>query len=268
MTGRILATLLGVVLAASAFAAEVKTGTLAGTIGIRGGAPLAEGVAFFFNAAGGVPPAPERYWRVPDEMVPLDSQGRFTARLPVGDWYVGAVKRGESREIGPPREGDYFFMGRDENGKARRFSVLHDQRTEMGVLHEAVPFDRSLTAVREGTTGMEGVVLDRDGKPVAGVIVFAFASPTTAGRPLFVSERTGTDGRFLLRVADEGTYYLKIREAYGGGPPIDGAMVAGVGDESPLTVKVKRGGIRSDIEIRAHRFSRPVPGSGKQRKRD
>ena len=71
----------------------------------------------------------------------------------------------------------------------------------------------------EGITGIEGKVVNADGKPAEGVSVFAYLSPKMIGRPLFTSDRTGPDGKFLLRVANGGSYYLKARDGYGGGPP-------------------------------------------------
>ena len=62
--------LLMFIMAATVGAEERKTGFLSGRLMIKNGEPLVGGMAFLFNHAAGPPPSPEKYWRVPDEIVP------------------------------------------------------------------------------------------------------------------------------------------------------------------------------------------------------
>ncbi|MSM39657.1 MAG: carboxypeptidase regulatory-like domain-containing protein [Geobacter sp.] len=245
-------------LAGAGIAAERQTGTLTGKLAQKNGAPLSGGLVFFFNQVSGPPPSPEEYWRVPDEIADLDNDGRFSAELLEGTYFVGAIQRMGAKEVGPPIEGDLFLVGRDPQGKPRTFTVKAGQQQDLGTIAGALPFGK--TTVRPGTTGIEGVVVGPEGKPVVGVFVFAFLTPAMVGRPLFVSEKTGPDGRFLLRLAEGGEYYLKAKELYGGGPPRQGGIIGAYGDDEPKAVKVKSGAIAKGISIKGLRF----PGQGRK----
>jgi hypothetical protein len=65
---------------------------------------------------------------------------------------------------------------------------------------------------------IEGRVLGPDGRPRAGVYAALYDNPDLLNRPVFLSDITGEDGRFLLPVPVPGTYYLGARSGYGGSP--------------------------------------------------
>lgn len=241
--------------------AEEPRGTLTGQLLMKGGKPMAGGTVFLFTAAG-PPPAPERYWRVPEEVMTLDSAGRFTMELPPGSYHVGGVKREKEQEIGPPRAGDHFLTSRDEQGEPRAFTVRGGETTDIGSLGEATPFDSAVTGKREGITGIEGTITDPTGKPVAGALAFAYPTPEMSGKPLFVSDRTGADGRYLLRVREGGRYFLKVRDLYGGGPPAEGAVMGVYGDSVPQPLTVKTGNLTPQADIRVIRFTRNGRAAG------
>jgi hypothetical protein len=218
----------------------------------KGGAPLEGGLAFFFNKASGPPPLPDKYWRVPDEIAELDADGRFATELLEGTYYLGAIKRMASKDVGPPNEGDLYLIINNLPEKQRTITVKAGVAQDVGTIAEAIPYRKSFAT--EGITGIEGVVADPEGKPVPGVFVFAFLTPAMVGRPLFVSEKTGVDGKFLLRLAKEGSYYLKVKELYGGGPPRQGGIIGGYGEDAPKAVEVKGGSIVKGIKIKGSRF--------------
>lgn len=242
--------------AQAATAQEIKTGAVTGTIMLKGAGPMAGGLVFLFNDASGPPPSPDRYWRVPDEIVPTNHEGKFTAELVAGRYYLGAIKRQSGQRIGPPEEGDFFFTSTDKGGKPKAYSIKKGETLDIGVVADAVPFKKSPATA--GVTAIEGVVLGVDGKPVDGALVFAFLTPAMVGKPLFVSERTGKDGRYILRVHEGGKYYLKVRDVYGGGPPEAGNVIGGHGEKEPVGVVVKSGDAAKAIDITVIRF----PGRG------
>lgn len=231
-------------------------GTLTGRLLMKGGRPMAGGTVFLFAAEAGPPPAPERYWRVPDEVMTLDADGRFSMELVPGSYHVGGVKREKEQEIGPPRAGDHFLTSRNDQGGPRSFTVRAGETTDIGSLGDAVPFDPALGGKREGATGIEGTIIDPAGRPVSGALVFAYLNPDMSGKPLFVSERTGADGRYLLRVSEGGRYFLKVRDLYGGGPPAEGAVMGVYGDSAPQPLMVKTGTLTPQADIRVVRFTR------------
>ncbi len=245
------------------FSQETKTGVVTGKLITKDGKPMSGGKVFFFNAETGPPPSPERYWRVPDEISDMDSEGRFSVVLVAGRYFMGAIKRVSGPEIGPPRDGDMFLASRDENGKPKQYMIRKGEKTDIGVISGATPFKRP--QIKDGISAIEGTVIFQDGKPAEGALVFAYMTPTMTGRPTFVSEKAGRDGKYVLRVSEGGKYYLKVRDIYGGGPPTKGGIVGSYAGEAPIPVSVKTGETTRGIDIKVVRFrgrgpKGPVPG--------
>ncbi len=242
----------------------VKTGTLAGQFLTTTGVPLAGGMVYLFNDAVGPPPSRDKYWRVPDFMDTLDGDGKFSLTVPQGKYYLGATKRVSGKSIGPPQEGDLFAISADDKGTPRLYTVKEDSRQDVGKMATAVPFHREGVSYGVGVTSVEGVILDADGKPVADALVFAFVSAAAVGRPLYASDTTGKDGKFILRVSDAGKYFLKVRSVYGGGPPVKGEMIGDYGEKEPVAVTLIKGDRVTGVVIKVRRF----PGRGPIGERD
>jgi hypothetical protein len=246
----------------TAFCEESKTGSLTGKVMITDGVPMAKGVVFVFNSATGPAPSSDRYWRVPDEIVKTDAEGRFDAKLANGTYFIGAIQRKSGEDIGPPQEGDLFlpFHG---DGSPKAYVISNGSVTNVGIITGAVPFKKSSIKISGGITAIEGKVTDASGNPVQHAFVFGFLTPAMVGKPLFISERTGTDGRFLLRVHQGGDYFLKIRNTYGGGAMKAGEIMGSYGQEGPMAIRVKTGEIITGINIAGIRF----PGQGPNKKK-
>jgi len=228
-------------------AGESKTGRITGKVMMKDGGPLTGGIVNFYSETSGPPPYPERYWRVPDVIADIDEEGRFSTDLEEGNYYICALLQLSGGNVGPPEEGDYFFIGKDKDGKPRIYSLKKGESRDVGLLGEAVPFHA--TPAGE-LSGIEGTVINTEGKPVKGTIVFAFATPEMVGQALFVSNRTGTDGKYDLRVDEGGTYYLVVRDIYGGGPPEGGVVISG---HSTIVAIVKKGELTKGLDIKVLR---------------
>ena len=236
-------------------AKDVKTGTISGQIMIKGDGPMAGGRVFFFKDSSGPPPSREKYWRIPDYMTDIDNRGKFSVELPEGKYYMGAIKKvSEKKNIGPPDEGDLFFAGTNGKGMPKAYIIKQGEKTDVGVIAEAAPFKRSVVKFDDGITAIEGMVIDKGAKPVEGALVFAFLSPSMVGRPLFASERTGKDGKYILRVHEGGKYYLRVRSVYGGGPPKEGEMIGDYDQKEPIIADVKTGEKLQGVNIKIKRF--------------
>lgn len=237
-----------------AYAGSDGKGRIMGTMMLHNGEPMANGSAFLFKDGSGPPPVPEKYWRVPDEIVAIDASGRFSAEVPDGTYYLGAIKRISGNELGAPNDGDYFLINRDEKGNPKPYLVKAGETTDVGTISSVHPFSRATYLKQEGITAIAGTVTDDKGKPVERALVFAFVTPTMVGKPLFVSERTGKNGEFFLRVDKGGTYYLKSREVYGGGAPKAGEIIGGYGERTPEPVTVETGKTVKGVDLRVIRF--------------
>lgn len=231
-------------------------GTLKGFIQTSEGTPLAGGEVFFFNEATGPSPAPEKYWRVADEMSSLDDKGGFSVELSPGRYFIGAILRKGGKTIsGPPSDGDIYFAGES------RYEVLPAAQNNLEVIKGAKPFSKSILVKESRLTIIEGALFDPSGKPIENVMVFAHKQLSMNDKPLFVSEGTNKEGAYQLRVAGGGTYYLRLRDIYGGGAPVEGTFMGAYGGNNPIAVVIKEGEVMKGINLTGERFMRPKPAS-------
>jgi len=227
-------------------APEINTGIITGRLVIKGVGPMMGGTVFFFNEASGPPPSATKYWRVPTEAFRVDENAGFAAILPEGKYYMGVIERLSGEPLGPPQEGDYFFISQDKKGRPKKYTVKKNTTLDLGIISGAKPFKRT-TLVKKGITAIEGAILNEKGEPSEGMMVFAFTTPTMVGRPLFVSERSDKNGKYLLRLHSGGKYYLRARANYGGGPPSADEVMGIYGDGKPISIQT--GQARKGINI-------------------
>lgn len=238
----------------SIFAADGDTGSISGRLMCKDGGSMAGGKVFIFRADAGPPPVNDKYWRVPDKIADITSDGRFSITLAEGNYFIRAIKRSSGNKMGPPDEGDYIFSSYDENGKTKLYSVKNNENIDIGTVAEAVPYKKKAVD-SSNLTAIEGTVFDAQKRPIAGVLVLALKNPKIAGKPLFASERTGKDGKYILRVSGGDTYYLRARSGKGGAP-VPGEMIGQYGSEERLRpVKVETGKIIGGIDITLAPFS-------------
>ncbi len=249
--------------ATSVFAENLEFGKMSGMMMIKDGGPLSKGMVVFFRADEGPVPDPDRYLRIPDEVVDLDEKGFFSIRLPVGRYFMGAIKRMSGELIGPPNDGDYFFISEDSNGAPRTYVIEKDHDLDIGTVSDAVPFKR---VIAKDATGISGIIHDVKNEPVKGAIVFAYFTQTMTGLPPFTSYRTGEDGKYFISVSHAGKYYLRVRDVYGGGPPVPGALMGSYGEEKPSGVKVAKGKITGGIDMSVVKHLQRGPKRGEVRK--
>ncbi|HJV33451.1 hypothetical protein [Geomonas sp.] len=212
--------------------------TVTGQVVDSAGAPLAGGSLQLFNAAAGPPPSQDRYWRIPNLLRPLGPDGKFTLKLREGKYYIGALKRKSGQEVGPPQAGDPFYIHHDEKGAPQPLEVKAGEQRDLGRMVAGAYQGKQIMS-GPGITAIAGTVVDPAGHPVEKAVVFA--SVAAVGRPLFAAEPTGKDGKFLLRIADGGSFFLRARHSYGGAPPIAGQPVGTLRDRAMFSVVVKKG---------------------------
>jgi len=230
-------------------AGEIKTGVITGTIMISGAGPLEGGQVMVYDAAAGPPPMPFKYERTPDIAKDIEAGGKFRVELPPGKYYLSAIKRLSGERIGPPQTGDYVFRSLDDKGLAKEYLIQAGSLIDIGTV-SAAPLKPERLLSHAVTTSIEGVVKGKGGRPVADAVVAAFVTQAMQGKPLFVSEKTGKDGKYILRVPP-GTYYLRARNVFASGPPQEGQIVGyyGEGEAAPVTVKEAERKKGNDINV-------------------
>ncbi|WP_025322870.1 carboxypeptidase-like regulatory domain-containing protein [Deferrisoma camini] len=133
-----------------------------------------------------------------------------------GRYWVVARKRLHEGGMGPVRKGDLYGIA-----PANPVPIRDGQETRLDI--HLVQKEQD-TAPDAGSmeltgTGVRGRVVDPQGRPVAGVYVFAYRNRTIGhGMPDFRTLPTGPDGRFELPLGEGGLFYLGGRENSGGSP--------------------------------------------------
>jgi len=232
-------------------------GSLAGRVMISAKSPMANGIVLLYNEFAGPPPHPYRYWRIPDMIIPTEADGRFSTDLPEGRYFMMIAQKSPTGEIGPPSSTEFLYFHSDAAGNARSFTVKGGELTDLGTLSGAFVWSPDKIERDKGITSASGVVSDADGKPVSGVIVFAYLYQEAVGRPAFVSDRTAGDGKFVIRFSDGGTYFLKVRGVIGGGRPRSGEFMNVTDEFVPVMVTVKKEEKLKDVKLQVKMFSRP-----------
>jgi hypothetical protein len=145
---------------------------------------------------------------------PTDEKGHFEAPLPAGSYYLVARVRHGGALTGPLQAGDLFgFL------PGNPVTVGAGAVTKVTVPVIAVPEKASRhAATMFGQTRISGKIVDRGGKPLAGLQALLYSDDAMLNRPLYVSPVTGDDGLFHLSFPTGGTFYLAARSSLGGTP--------------------------------------------------
>jgi hypothetical protein len=242
-----------------AWCEEPTTGRVTGSLALPAGLEC-RGVASIWPGNGGRVPDPRRYLIIPFSAVPLSPTCEFELAAPAGDYYLGALVRATpGPEIGPPREGDLVFMTPDPDDKSLRVELAAGKRIDVGRQDRFWVY-AGMEELRP--PGVTGRVHDAEGQPVAEVLVFAFADPELTREPLAVSARTGADGRYALRLDHPGGIYLRVKDDYRGGAPLDGGHVGVYGGAEPVRVEVEAAALVEGLDIEVFRI--PAGRTGKR----
>jgi hypothetical protein len=231
-----------ILFAAATFAAAIgqgplemgDLGSISGQILINGKAPMPGGVAGFFAADSPLPPKSARMHRIPDLVSAVDQQGRFTAKLPAGRYYLGVISRDDPAKTGPPRPGEKSFAAVDKEGSRKIILVTKGAPQELGPI--TVSFLDPVSLPAEMLT-IRGRVINKDGQPFAGASILVRRHPD-AKRPDLIAELDG-DGQFELQLPAGGPYYLIAKEIPGSGRPQTGRHVGAYTGADPVFDQLK-----------------------------
>lgn len=204
-----------------------KLGTLSGDIHVDG-QPVPNAIISFFSSKNGPPPVEGAMRRVPEFLTRTDGNGRFKTRLHNGEYYIGILIRTPDAGSGPPRGDEKFFFAGTGKESLRTFSIDQGRDIDVGIINGFSP-DKFIR--RADFFTVNGIVRDENGAPFPGVIVLG-KSQLNIPRPGFISERTGEDGFYNLKLPAGGVYFLVSRETIAGGRPHPGNYVGTYGIKS------------------------------------
>lgn len=240
---------------AKAGSANARTATISGQLMVNGKTPMLNGIVFLFDKTTGPPPSYDKYWRVPDLISKADNEGRFLFEVKEGIYYLTAAQKDPNDEMGPPQVEEFHYFHGDANWNALPILITPERHVNLGVL---IPFVWSPISVQRdsGITAVEGIVSGMEGKPVEGSLVFAYLSKNITGRPTFVSDKSDKNGKFLLRVNDGGSFFLKVRSVYGGGVPENGEMQNVTKEFESVMVTLEKNQRIKGLQLKVKKFSR------------
>jgi len=216
----------------------LSSGGISGQVMINDNRPMANGVVLLFSDYSGPPPNPYKYWRIPDMVFTTDAAGKFSIPLDDGTYYLMIAQKKPDGEIGPPMDSEYLYFHADAKGVPLPITIGNSVPVHLGRLQGSFFWTPAMSERVKGITSIEGVVVDMDNNPVDNVVVLSYYTREARRRPAFISERTDKQGRFSLRVAEGGNYWLRVRGVIGGGAPEAGERLNTTDEFDPLMVSL------------------------------
>jgi hypothetical protein len=222
--------------------------------------PITNGLIYLFNANLGPPPKTDRFFRrIPDAVGKTTEDGKFIIELANGSYYLSVQKKVGGDLPGPPQDGDLSGVIRDKRGNPIIYKIKSGKITDIGMIRQATVYKTPFIKLTKGMTAITGVVKADDGLPLADAVVLVYDNPTINGKPNFISHKTGRDGKYIVQVDHEGTYYVTIRAVNGGGRPQPGDMVGSYGGETAKPVTVKMLNVTKGVDIQVRHFADKRP---------
>lgn len=242
-----LALLLGSGVTSLAVETTPTLGKLSGCVEVTNH-PVYRGVASLWPADQGKAPDPRRAIRPPIVSTSLQADGCFSLQTAAGEYFVGAVVRlTDGGWQGPPRPGDMVFLSPDATDQNIVVTIRPGEIVDIG--RHASGWRYSGFTVTESPLTISGQLTSSDGKPLAGLLVFAFADSEMSREPVAVSEPSDNNGRYLLRLAEPATVYLRAREHYGRRSPAEGGYMGIYGEGTAIPVAIGTGGDSQDRNL-------------------
>lgn len=149
--------------------------------------------------------------------LPTDSAGSFFFDgLPDASYHLIARRHADGSRVGPVRDGDELAL---YPGNPLRLAAGKTTRVAMTAVRKLRDTAGEVPSSRDQGLQLQGTILDREGKPQAGLHLFAYRDKVVGHkRPEAVSPPTGSDGAFRIAFPAPGIYYIGARQNYGDSP--------------------------------------------------
>jgi hypothetical protein len=193
---------------------------IAGTVTGRDGAPAAGAYVYAYRSARGGLRGPA------DFEAAVGADGRYLLDLVEGSYHLVARQRPEGGDAGPPRPGDAWALPAQNPVVVRPGTLVAVDFVLHTVAQPMLMREGTLTG---GDTGFTGVLLDAEGRPVAGAFVLGYPDGDYRRMPEATSPAVGADGRFTLYVERPGRWCLAARTRTRG-QPVAGELFGVLGD--------------------------------------
>lgn len=177
--------------------------------------------------------------------------GDFSFNLEPGKYYVVARKRAGEDRMGPLVPGDLFGFAHDNPVEVKKGSYTVISINTVKKLVKVKEGGQEMTlggTVKAGETVIEGTVVGKEGKPVAGVYASAFRDSMMTQKPDFISAITGPDGKYSISLSGGGEYFIGARNTIGG-PAEKGDLLGRYAGTEDHSINIKTGEKLKDINI-------------------
>lgn len=183
---------------------------------------------------------------------PTGPEGRYLLEVPPGTYYVVSRKRMSGQPSGPLSPGDLF----SEHQRVVTTVVAGKlAKVDLALAPMKAPmFFKKATVEIQTDTGIKGVLVDADGKPVPGSFAVAYTDPDIKRLPDYASTLSDSGGKFVIYLPQGGTYFLGAR-VHAWDMPRPGELYGKFGDPEPMPVAVADGSFVEDVKIVLTPFS-------------
>lgn len=230
------------------YVAAESFGTVSGQIEYTG-SDVCRGMVSLWPVDGSSAPDPRLSNMVPPWVSELNDDCSFSIQADPGSYYVRVIlRRSPGSILGPTRKGDLIYLSPDAQGQLFPVEIQPGQPIDIGSHGGGWAFPGYSEQIETGITGQ---VTDAKGRPLSGLLVHVFAERSLETPPLAVSAATDNDGQFQLRLEHGGKFFLQARENIGFGIPSVGRLIGNYGGKEPKVVKLKKGKLITDINIKA-----------------
>lgn len=207
---------------------KYRMGTMEGQV-FYNNEPVANALVSFFDESEGLPPIDRLGGRIPEFLGRTDESGKFKVKLLAGQYYMGILVREDKSILGPPKEGEVYYFADDGEGRLRKLGIEDFKEIDVGRIDSSLP---EVFPEKEDFFTVEGIVYQEEGgEPFEGAIVLGKTTPTMR-RPQYFSEQTGKDGKFLIKLPPDMTFYLVTRTGITGTKPDAGENIGKYGADS------------------------------------
>jgi hypothetical protein len=140
----------------------------------------------------------------------------FFDGLPAANYHLIARRHADGSRVGPVRDNDELAL---YPGNPLPLAAGKITQISLTAVRKVREVEGDATFSRELGLQLHGIIVDKAGKPQAGLHLFAYRDKVIGHkRPEAISPPTGADGAFRIAFPAAGIYYIGAREKYGDSP--------------------------------------------------